>query len=111
MVELAVELDRKLGSKCTSLGYYIEDGKVLGLRNKTGTLICKKERSELKEGRKESMVIAKSIWRVAEWPFDRLKFQSNKVTDLENAEGQGKKAMEMTKWQIAELIDEPNLLR
>uniref|UniRef100_M1DSR4 Uncharacterized protein n=1 Tax=Solanum tuberosum TaxID=4113 RepID=M1DSR4_SOLTU len=49
-----------------------------GLRSKARTLSCKKEQSELKEGRKENLVIAKSIWRVAEWPFDRLKFQCAK---------------------------------
>uniref|UniRef100_M1DHV1 Uncharacterized protein n=1 Tax=Solanum tuberosum TaxID=4113 RepID=M1DHV1_SOLTU len=79
-----------------------------------------KERSELKERRNEGLVIAKSLWRVAEWPPSRLKFQcacrrvvlrcsigSPKVTELEDAEGQRKKAIDLTKGQIAK----PDLLR
>uniref|UniRef100_M1DNW1 Uncharacterized protein n=1 Tax=Solanum tuberosum TaxID=4113 RepID=M1DNW1_SOLTU len=34
-----------------------------------------------------------------------------KVTELENVEGQTKKAMKLTKGRIAELIGDPNLLR
>uniref|UniRef100_M0ZZI2 Uncharacterized protein n=1 Tax=Solanum tuberosum TaxID=4113 RepID=M0ZZI2_SOLTU len=36
---------------------------------------------------------------------------SPKVTELEDAEGQSKKAMELTKGQIAEWIGDPDLLR
>uniref|UniRef100_M1DR41 Uncharacterized protein n=1 Tax=Solanum tuberosum TaxID=4113 RepID=M1DR41_SOLTU len=46
---------------------------VFGLRNKIRTQTSKKERSEPKEGRKKSLVIAKSIWRVAEWPVTSAK--------------------------------------
>ena len=35
---------------------------------------------------------------------------SPKVTELEDAEGQSKKAMELTKGRIAELIGDPDLL-
>uniref|UniRef100_M1DXS9 Uncharacterized protein n=1 Tax=Solanum tuberosum TaxID=4113 RepID=M1DXS9_SOLTU len=48
--------------------------KVFGLRNKSWILTCRKERSELKEGRNKGLVIAKSLLRVTEWPPSRLKF-------------------------------------
>uniref|UniRef100_M1DEC7 Polyprotein protein n=1 Tax=Solanum tuberosum TaxID=4113 RepID=M1DEC7_SOLTU len=41
----------------------------------------------------------------------RCRVRSPKVIDLEDVEGQEKKAMELTKGQIAELIGEPDLLR
>ncbi|WMV25142.1 hypothetical protein MTR67_018527 [Solanum verrucosum] len=40
----------------------------------------------------------------------RCSVGSPKVTELEKAEGQRKKAMELTKGWIAELIGDPNLL-
>uniref|UniRef100_M1DSY5 Uncharacterized protein n=1 Tax=Solanum tuberosum TaxID=4113 RepID=M1DSY5_SOLTU len=78
-----------------------------GLRNKAWPLICKNEQSELKERRNEGLVIAKSIWRKSSWRekgqsachrvVPRCSVGSPKVTELEDAEGQSKKAMELTK--------------
>jgi len=41
----------------------------------------------------------------------RCSVGSPKVTELEDAEGQSRKAMNMTKGRIAELIGDPDLLR
>jgi len=41
----------------------------------------------------------------------RCNIRSPKVTNMEDAEGQSKKAMELTKGRIVELISEPDLLR
>uniref|UniRef100_M1DS17 Uncharacterized protein n=1 Tax=Solanum tuberosum TaxID=4113 RepID=M1DS17_SOLTU len=111
-----MRLQRGLREACELVKYsvrgnYAFELKVFGLGNKAWTLICKKERSELKEGRNKGMVITKSLWRVAEWPPSRLNVGSPKVTELEDAEGQSKKAMELTKGRIVELIGEPDLLR
>jgi len=116
------------------------DFQVSGLRNKARTLICKMEQSERKEYRKASLVIAKSTGRVTEWLHDRLKFQCAnswkkepswwekeqladrrvvlrgsvrlpKVTDLEDAEFQGRREMEVTKGRLTEWFGMPDLLR
>ncbi|WMV32734.1 hypothetical protein MTR67_026119 [Solanum verrucosum] len=71
--------------------------RVFGLRDKAWTLICKKERSELKERRNEGLVITESPCNVG----------SPKVIELEDAEGQSKKEMELTKGRIVELIGIP----
>uniref|UniRef100_M1DVP7 Uncharacterized protein n=1 Tax=Solanum tuberosum TaxID=4113 RepID=M1DVP7_SOLTU len=41
----------------------------------------------------------------------RCSVGSTKVTDLEDAEGEGRKVMELTKGRIGEWIGEPDLLR
>ncbi|KAG5631211.1 hypothetical protein H5410_002928 [Solanum commersonii] len=49
--------------------------KVCGLRSKARTLKCKKEQNKLKKGRKASLMIAKSTWRIVELPLAHLILQ------------------------------------
>ncbi|WMV41296.1 hypothetical protein MTR67_034681 [Solanum verrucosum] len=78
-----------------------------------------KERSDLKERRNESLPSPKGENQVSERNeqsasyrvVSRCSVGSPKVTELEDVEGQSKKAMELTKGWIAELIGEPDLLR
>uniref|UniRef100_M1DU71 Uncharacterized protein n=1 Tax=Solanum tuberosum TaxID=4113 RepID=M1DU71_SOLTU len=81
---------------------------VYGLRNKAWTLTCKKEQNELKGGRKESLVIAKSVWRVAEWPFDRLKFQCASLKEKIKL-ARERSCRRVAKWFRDAVLDRPKL--
>ncbi|WMV41175.1 hypothetical protein MTR67_034560 [Solanum verrucosum] len=89
------------------------------LRSKTRTPNCKKEQRKLKEGTKitcvpspegKNQVGQRKEQSANRRVVPRCSARPPKVTDLEDAEGQGKKAMELTKGRIAELIGEPDLL-
>ncbi|WMV13625.1 hypothetical protein MTR67_007010 [Solanum verrucosum] len=67
-------------------------------------LVCQALKEKIKSTRERSSRC------VAEWFHDAV-IGSPKVIELEYAEGQIKKAMELTKGRIAELIGDPELLR
>ncbi len=59
----------------------------------------------------ENQVGERKVQLVCRRVVPRCSVGSPKVTELEDAEGQSKKAMELTKGWIAELIGDPDLLR
>ncbi|WMV09025.1 hypothetical protein MTR67_002410, partial [Solanum verrucosum] len=91
-----------------------------GLRNKTWTLLSKKEQGNTKNKEKkacvpspegENQVSDGKEQSACRRMVPRCSAISPKVTKLKDAEGQGKRAMKLTKGRIAESIIDPALLR
>uniref|UniRef100_M1DS08 Uncharacterized protein n=1 Tax=Solanum tuberosum TaxID=4113 RepID=M1DS08_SOLTU len=76
---------------------------VLECQSRTGSSVPSPEGENQVGERKEKSAIRRTVLRCS--------VGSPKVTELEDAEGQSKKAMNLTKGRIAELIGDLDLLR